>query len=290
MYRACLFAVAILLAASAGCSRFDIVNVGARGFDGEVDTGLIFDLETGLALDIYRPGGPAVVRPVVIFWHGGGWEGGRRFDYRFMGVELARLGFTVVIPDYRKYPEVTYPAFVEDAAATLAWTVANIAEHGGDPNRIVAMGHSAGAHTAVMLAADDRFLAARGLATSGLKGVIGLAGPYHFTPKSEKLVRLFNAPAGVHDMQAGNFVDGTEPAMVLLHGAEDAVVGRVNLDRLAAALLAKGVCHRTRIYPDKGHVGILGAFTWAYDPDPVVSDIAGHIRALAAGTLCPAGG
>ncbi len=283
-------AVAAILGAGlalASCSRFDLVDLGVGAFDGEVDSGLVFDAGNGLALDIYRPacGGK---HPVLVFWYGGSWQSGTREEYRFIGVEMARRGFTVVLPDYRKYPDVTHPAFVEDAAAAFAWVRSNIGEHGGDPDRILVSGHSAGAHIAGLLATDQRYLAAHGLTPGAIKGFIGMAGPYHFVPTSRTLVKVFNGPDNFAAMQAGNFVDGDEPPMVLMHGAVDAIVGRINIERLGAALDAHGGCYRTKFYPEIGHVGIVGAFTWAYDTDPIVSDFTEYARQLADGTLCAA--
>ena len=269
----------------AACSRFDLVNGDPAEFEGRIDRAIVFDPDHGLALDIYRPPGQGP-RPTVIFWYGGSWQHGTRQDYQFVGVELARRGLNVVIPDYRKYPEVTYPAFVQDAAAAFAWVHRNIADHGGDPDRIVVSGHSAGAHSAAMLAADGRFLAAHGLSPTAIRGVVGLAGPYHFTPRSETLSRIFNGMENFPDMQAGNFVDGDEPPMVLLHGEADNTVNRINIRRLTEALDAAGICYRTRFYPDVGHIGIVGAFTWAYDSEPIVGDVADFVRGLADGTLC----
>ena len=270
---------------AASCSRFDAANLGIGSFDGHVDQGLIFDVTTKQALDIYRPAQPGP-HPVIVFWYGGSWQSGARADYRFVGVELARRGFTTVIPDYRKYPFARYPSFVQDAAAALAWVRSNIADHGGDSDRIVISGHSAGAHTAVMLASDQRYLAKHGLTPRFVKGVIGVSGPYHYTPESPTLVKVFSGPENFPAMQAGNFIDGDEPPMALMHGAEDLVVGRVNIERVGAALDRVGGCYRTRFYPDVGHVGMIGAFTWAYETEPIVSDFVENARLLLDGTLC----
>ena len=277
------FAMLGLLVAAA-CSRFDAANL-ATEFEGQVESGLVFNLETKQALDIYRPDGPGP-HPVMVFWYGGSWQSGSRADYRFVGVEMAKRGFVTVLPDYRKYPAVTYPAFVEDAADAFAWVRRNISEYGGDPSRIIVSGHSAGAHSAVMLATDQRLLARRGLSPSAIRGVIGLAGPYHFTPESRRLVKAFNGPENFPAMQAGNFVDGDEPPMVLLHGSSDVIVNRINIDRLTAALDRTDGCYQTRFYPEVGHVGIVAAFTWAYPTEPIVPDIAAFARQLADGTLC----
>lgn len=277
------------LAILAACSRFDLVNIDPVAFEGRIVSDIVFDPDHGLALDIYRPASDSgTPRPTIVFWHGGSWQHGSRKDYLFVGVELARRGFNVVIPDYRKFPEVMYPAFAEDAAAAFAWVHREIGSYGGDPAMIIVSGHSAGAHSAVMLATDERFLARYGLTPTTIRGVIGLAGPYHFTPRSRTLTRIFNGAENFPDMQAGNFVNGNEPPMVLLQGEDDGTVNRINIRRLSEALRQHGVCHQTRLYPGVGHIGIIGAFTWAYDSEPIVGDVETFARRLAAGALCRA--
>ena len=68
-------------------------------------------------LDIYSPSEPAPGRPVVVFFYGGSWQEGNKDGYRFVGQALASRGITAVIPDYRLYPQVTFPGFIEDGAA-----------------------------------------------------------------------------------------------------------------------------------------------------------------------------
>lgn len=87
-----------------------------------------------------------------------------------------------MIPDYRLYPETTYPGFMDDAAAAVVWARAHAAEFGADPQRIFLMGHSAGAHIAMLLTTDRHYLAQHGVDPHALAGAIGLAGPYDFLP------------------------------------------------------------------------------------------------------------
>jgi len=81
---------------------------------------------------------------VVIFFYGGEWQAGEKGDYRFAAEALTSEGFIAVLPDYRIYPEVTFPAFVQDGARAVRWVHDNIAAFGGDPGRIYLMGHSGG--------------------------------------------------------------------------------------------------------------------------------------------------
>src|SRR3546814_8631076 len=96
-----------------------------------------------------------------------------------LGRAFAAQGFVVAVPDYRLVPKVRFPAFVEDSAAAVKWVRAHIARFGGDPDRIVLAGHSAGAYNAAMLAVDPQWL---GPDRAAVKGWATLAGPYEFLP------------------------------------------------------------------------------------------------------------
>ncbi|HMO42745.1 MAG TPA: alpha/beta hydrolase, partial [Phenylobacterium sp.] len=128
-------------------------------------------------LDVYRPpeAGEAAA-PLAVFFYGGSWRDGRRQDYGWVGRALAAEGFVTLVPDYRLYPEVAYPDFLEDGAGAIAWAVSHAAELGADPQRIVLVGHSAGAYNAVMLGLDGRYLDAAGVDPGAIRAVAGLAG------------------------------------------------------------------------------------------------------------------
>ncbi len=117
-------------------------------------------------LDIYQPRQKAAPRPVVLFIHGGSWNSGSKDDvlYKAIGRRLAKQGFVGVVISYRLAPQVLVPQQADDCARALAWTVAHIKEYGGDPARIVLMGHSAGGGLAALLATgSDTLLAKHGL-------------------------------------------------------------------------------------------------------------------------------
>ncbi|MEO0872638.1 MAG: alpha/beta hydrolase, partial [Pseudomonadota bacterium] len=129
--------------------------------------------------------------PVLIFAHGGSWRSGDPEDYGFVARALAPNGFIVVLAGYRLVkddaPDGVYPAMIEDTARTIEWTHSQIADHGGDPDRIVLIGHSAGAYNVVMAAMERRWLsesagASEGLSADTIRGAIGMAGPYDFYP------------------------------------------------------------------------------------------------------------
>ncbi|TDN39780.1 alpha/beta hydrolase [Hymenobacter sp. UV11] len=121
-----------------------------------------FDAKRHL-LDIYQPKKEAAPRPVVLFIHGGNWNSGSKDDilYKTIGRRLAKQGFVGVVISYRLAPQVLVPQQAGDCARALAWTVAHIKDYGGDPARIVLMGHSAGGGLAALLATGSDTLLAR---------------------------------------------------------------------------------------------------------------------------------
>jgi acetyl esterase/lipase len=163
---------------------------------------------------------------VVVFFYGGSWQSGSRDTYRFLGSALARRGIVTVVPDYRVYPEVTFPTFLEDGAAAVDWVRDNVARYGGDRERIVLMGHSAGAHMAAMLAIDGRWLAKVGVEPRrDIAGLVGLAGPYDFLPIRDPTLQLLFEGANRPETQPVTFVEGGEAPALLITG------GRASLNR-----------------------------------------------------------
>ena len=230
--------------------------------------------------------------PVVVFFYGGSWRNGERAYYRFVGEALASRGFIAVIPDYSLYPEARFPTFVEDGAAALRWVRDHIAAYGGDPDAIVLMGHSAGAHIAALLATDRRYLARAGVPYASLRGVVGLAGPYAFDPGRYRYTRpIFEGTGDVRDSQPLTFVQGGEPPMLLLHGADDSTVSPTNSRELADALRRAGGRVDLVEFPDVGHIGIVIAFAKPFRaPGGVLDTVGDFIAARFAETAKPEAG
>jgi len=213
-------------------------------------------------LDVFAPRASLTQAPVVVFFYGGGWEAGSKDMYRFVGAALAARGVMTVIPDYRLYPEVRFPSFMDDAAAAVAWTRANAARFGGDPRRLFLMGHSAGGQIAALLALDGGYLRADGMSPRDVCGVIGLAGPYDFLPlHSDTLRAIFGPEAERWRSQPINFVTAQAPPMLLLAGRDDDTVDPGNTLRLAARLRAVGDNVEKTLYPGVGHRALIAAFS-----------------------------
>lgn len=97
-------------------------------------------------LDVYRPRNTELPLPVIVSVHGGGWVYGDKERYQWYCMSLAQRGFVVVNFTYRLAPEFQFPASMQDTCAVFNWTVDHIAEYGGMPNRVFAVGDSAGGH------------------------------------------------------------------------------------------------------------------------------------------------
>ena len=267
-----------ILAAGCTSAKFALVNIPVWFSDVVVEADLVYSDSSGQMLDIYRS--PALTdassqtKPVLIFFHGGGWQTGNKNQYAYVGGRLAAAGYIVVLPNTRLYPEARFPVFVEDAAEAVAWVQRNIASFGGDSSAIVLIGHSSGAHMAGLLAADQRYLESAGADYSSIRGFAGLAGPYDFEPQAEIYKRVFSTVDNYDEMQVSTFIDGTEPPMLLAYGNEDKIVAPQNIERLSLALEAKGVSFETKRYDGLDHVDLAAAFSWLYaDNSPVLADL-----------------
>jgi acetyl esterase/lipase len=272
----------LLLALASGCTRFDILNgmIPSSGYDRT--TGLSYGPLPRQKLDVYRPKGQTASAPVVVFFYGGSWQAGERGNYKFVAEALTEKGFVAIVPDYRLFPAASFPAFVEDSAAAVAWAHGHAAEFGGDPSRLFVMGHSAGAYNAVMLGVDGTYLARFGLGREVIRGIISLAGPFDILPiHSKKYLRLFGSPANDPWLEPYRFVDGKEPPMLLLHGLEDIVIKAEESEQLAFALRNHGDRAELVEYGHMGHAELILAlargFRWL---GPVLGDVERFIRSF----------
>jgi acetyl esterase/lipase len=210
-------------------------------------------------LDVCRPAN-AIAAPVIVFFYGGAWRSGNKGLYRYVAKALARRGYVAVIPDYRIYPEVCYPEFIEDGALAVRWVKDNVSRFGGDPEKIFLKGHSAGAHIAAMLAFDARWLRKVGLSPGrDIAGLIGIAGPYDYMPlRDEGLKKIFGGADRPETQPISHVSPGAPPAL-LMTGGSDRLVEPGNSTRLAARLHAAGNDATVRIYRRVGHYFIIAA-------------------------------
>ena len=252
--RRSLWSLAAGLAATA-CSPVTILNSLAPSR--LVADGVPYGEGERHSLDVYAPEGAGPF-PVLVFLYGGNWDSGSRDIYRFLGGAFASHGVVTVVPDYRLYPAVKFPGFLQDCAAAVRWTRDNIGRYGGAPGPFYLMGHSAGAYNAAMLGLDGEWLGQVGMARPDLRGVIGVSGPYDFVPDTDELRDIFS-PAEHARTQPITFVDGRQPPMLLLTGTDDTTVKPGNTTRLAARIREKGGQVEERYYKGVDHIEIIGA-------------------------------
>jgi acetyl esterase/lipase len=260
----------------------DRIWAGKTEYDGTPITGIAYGKDERQKLDVYVPvSGKQGAYPVLVFFHGGAWRDGERDGYGFLGRAFAARGIVTIIADYRKTPQVKFPAFVEDAAGAIAWAHNNAAKYQGDPAKLYIMGHSAGAHIAMMAALDKQWLAKDGLDPSVIAGVIGLAGPYDFLPlttDSSKLA-LGHWPR-LAETQPITYARADAPSMLLLTGDIDTVVKPRNSKILAAKIKELGGKADLKIYPKVDHADIVMAVSRAFrNKAGVLTDVTGFIKA-----------
>jgi len=160
-------------------------------------------------LDIYAPDG-AKELPVVFWIHGGGWQAGDKTDVQIKPRVFTERGFVFVSTNYRLLPEVEMDGLIRDVAKALGWVHRNIAGHGGDPQRIFVMGHSAGAQLAALISIDDRYLKAEGVPFEVLKGCVPVDGDTYdlpamiFTAEIRQAVHGLPLPTVGHRVKFGN--------------------------------------------------------------------------------------
>jgi arylformamidase len=126
-------------------------------------------------LDIYAPK-DAKNLPVVFWIHGGGWQTGDKTSIQLKPQAFTDKGFVFVSTNYRLLPEVDMGTIIRDIAKSIHWVHDHIAQHGGDPRRVLVMGHSAGAQLAAIICTDDRYLKAEGLSLVMIKGCVPVDG------------------------------------------------------------------------------------------------------------------
>jgi acetyl esterase/lipase len=167
-------------------------------------------------LDIYHPTKVPNFSTVVWF-HGGGLKnGGKEIPRSLMG-----KGIAVVAVNYRLHPHVKSPAYIEDAAASVAWVLKNIETYGGSRKGVFVSGHSAGGYLTSMVGLDSRWLRVHDIAANDIAGLIPFSGHTitHFTIRAER--GIDGKQPIVDDLAPLFHVRKDAPAMLLITGDRD---------------------------------------------------------------------
>ena len=210
-------------------------------------------------VDIYAPDG-AKNLPVVFWIHGGGWQAGDRTNVQVKPQAFVDKGFVFVSTGYRLLTNVDMGTIFRDIAKSVRWLHEHVAEHGGDPKRMLIMGHSAGAQLAALICIDDRYLKAEGLSLNIIKGCVPLDGDTYDVPAIIETVetrqrvhglpmprfghriKFGNDPAKHRDYSAVTHVAKGKgiPPFLIVHVADHPDV-RAQAERLEAVLKDAGI-------------------------------------------------
>ena len=264
--RTVLVALALLggsLALAQGGSRiketYDVVYTTASGFPQK--------------LDLFQPLFTSRGRPAIVMVHGGGWSGGDKSAYTALGRYYAGLGYVCASINYRLTPTHVWPAQIDDTQAAVRWMRKNAFVLGLDPNRIGAVGASAGGHLVLFLGETDTLndfdpllsgYSSRVQAVVDYFGPTDMMNPLEWAPSIWDLIaNLIGEPweFGSPAYQAASplyFVTPDDAPTVVFHGTADPVVPFGQSQRVVAAFQANQVPVYYFQFPGEGH-GFTGA-------------------------------
>jgi acetyl esterase/lipase len=280
LHGAAILAILAALALMTGCAAltFGVANLPSRFGPETVRPALAYGADPRQRVIVVLPP-PSFTAPraMVVFFHGGRWSSGRPDDYRFVGEALAQHGIVTVLAGYRLYPAVRFPAFVEDAAAAVAWSREHATDYCADPSALFVMGHSAGAHIAAHLALDPRWLSAAG-APGSLRGAIGLSGPYDVRPSGDALLEaIFAGTEPVDAVKPLTYARADAPPLLLIQGRADPVVHPRNAVVMAAAQQSRGAVAELLLYDDLDHGDTVAAFSGLRRIAPLADAVASFV-------------
>lgn len=193
-------------------------------------------------LDVVLPSRPVSDAPVQILIHGGYWKALGKDDFTFLAPPLAAHGIISVVVNYALCPTVTMTELVEQCRRAVRWTRANIAQFGGDPDRLHVTGHSAGGHLSAMMAATD-WGATRRDGGPPIRSVTAISGLYDLAPVQACFVQE-DLRLTQSEVAANSPLDMTLPAgtdLLLAVGADETPAFRWHTSVYAAHCTSQGL-------------------------------------------------
>ncbi len=200
-------------------------------------------------LDVYYPTGVKEF-PTVVWFHGGGLSSGQKE----IPEALKQKGVAVVGVNYRLYPKVKAPIYIEDAAAAVAWVFKNIESYGGNPNAIFISGHSAGGYLASMVGLDKSYLGKHGIDANKIAGLIPFSGHTitHFTVRDERGIE--GTQPIIDDLAPLYHVRSDAPPLLLITGdREKELLGRYEENAYMMRMMKVAGHQDTRIMEMEGY-------------------------------------
>ncbi|MFL2526434.1 MAG: alpha/beta hydrolase [Candidatus Azotimanducaceae bacterium] len=201
-------------------------------------------------LDVYCPGESTTPKPTLVWFHGGGLTRGNNTCLP----RLKNQGIVCVSANYRLYPKVNPPGFIQDAAAAVAWVFNNIENYGGRSELIFVSGHSAGGYLASMLGLDKRWLRKLEIDSDQIAGVIPLSGHTitHFTIRKHR--GIANTQPIVDEFAPLFHVRANAPPFLLITGdRERELLGRYEENAYLMRMLLVSGHEQVRLYELEGY-------------------------------------
>lgn len=217
----------------------------------------------------------------IIWFHGGGIQTGDKAGNiaKAFGERFASLGIAVASVNYRLHPKVTFPAYIDDSAASFAFIYKTVAKHGGSPKRIFMSGHSAGGYLVAMVGADPQFLAKYDLNPSDIAGLMPVSGQMitHATVRKERGIAQTKP---IIDYAAPSYhVNKTLPPFINFVGSKDLPARAEENGYFIAAMEAAG--HKDVTYVEvEGRTHVTIASDTAKKDDVVVKSMRKFIERL----------
>lgn len=269
----------LLLLTLSGCQTASIINFLTPRSNFTLKNNLSYGKDPRQVLDVYTPENVRPKESLIVFVHGGSWASGSKDDYLFVGEAFTSLGYVTVIPNYRLYPQVKFPAFVEDIALALA-SLKQILPAGSCPDRqkIILVGHSAGGHIAAMLATAPGYLRQQN-SNVRLEAFIGLAAPYDLPLDHPLVIDKFTTVTNNMDANPVNLATSNMPPVLLFHGEKDTTAYPHHTLRFTRRLQELGVNVESHLYPETDHMELIGAISSRLRfLNPVYRDISVFLR------------
>ena len=251
-------------------------------------------------LNVYAPAKKPTMPAPVVFWiHGGGWQGGEKTSVQLKPKFFTDLGYVFVATNHRYVKSVPMNEIFADIAKSLHWTHDHVAEFGGDPERIVIMGHSSGAQLAAYLAIDERPLKSEGLSLSMFKGCVPVDADTFDIPAVIELATANRKAAGKPEPKYGHreifgsklelWIDysathhvaagkGIPPFLILYDSA--AALTPDQAKRLEGALTSKGITAKTYGATNTSHGKINSDL--GLPNDPVTAEVVSFLKTVLA--------
>ncbi len=254
-----------------GCSALGVINSVSKIYTVETKQNIAFDPHPKLQYDLYYPKSKNTrlkETPVLVFFYGGSWNRGDKSEYEFVGRRLASMGYIIAVPNYRLYPEVKYPEFLEDniKAVKAIQTELKKGEYMAlkPAEKFIMMGHSAGAYNAAMLAFDSTWASQIQTEKGALiKGFIGMAGAYNIYPiKDTEVQPVFHHPDYPAQSQPIHFTDQRQaPSLILTPETDTLVSIERNSQTLHDALTESGNASTIKTIEGTDHVTLIATLS-----------------------------